>query len=81
MKDRSAIEWLSEARDYALEAQKLAVDLSQESFDNDRQKQLAVSYCSVVVGEALGQLPKDVQALCTRNTLGFDQRLAQSIGP
>lgn len=63
MKDRSAIEWLSEARDYALEAQKLAVDLSQESFDNDRQKQLAVSYCLVVVGEALGQLPKDVQAL------------------
>jgi uncharacterized protein with HEPN domain len=63
MNDRSALEWLSEAREYAMEAQKLAAGLNQESFDNDRQKQLAVSFCLVVVGEALGQLPKDVQAL------------------
>ncbi len=63
MNDRSPREWLSEAREYALEAQKLVADLSQELFDGDRECQFAVSFCLIVVGEALNQVPKDVQAL------------------
>jgi uncharacterized protein with HEPN domain len=63
MNDRSALEWLSEARDHALEAHKFTSGLSQASFDSDRRVLFAVCFCLVVVGEALSQVPKDVQAL------------------
>lgn len=63
MNDRSALAWLSEARDHALEAQKFTSGLNQESFDGDRRGRFAVCFCFVVVGEALNQVPKDVQAL------------------
>lgn len=63
MNDRSALEWLSEARDHALEAQKFTGGLSQESFDRDRRGRFAVCFCFVVVGEALNQVPRDVRAL------------------
>jgi uncharacterized protein with HEPN domain len=63
MSDRSALEWLSDARDYALEVHKLASDQTQEAFAVDLRTRLAVCFCLVVVGEALNQVPKDVQAL------------------
>ena len=63
MKDRSAFEWLSDARNHVLEARKLASGLSQEAFDDDNQCRFAVCFCLVVLGEALSRVPKDVQAL------------------
>jgi uncharacterized protein with HEPN domain len=63
MNDRSALEWLSEARDHALEARKFTSGLSQESFDDDGRSRFAVNFCLIVVGEALNRIPRDVQAL------------------
>ncbi len=63
MNDRSALEWLREAREFALEAQKFAGGLSQGAFDNDSRTRFAVCFCLVVVGEAMNRVPKDVQAL------------------
>jgi uncharacterized protein with HEPN domain len=82
MNDRSALEWLSEAREYALEAQKLSAGIGQESFDDDRERQFAVCFCLVVVGEALNRLPKDVQALAPEVAwtaiIGMRNRLVNS---
>jgi|ERR1700681_4569676 len=63
MNDRPALAWLSDARGYALEAHQFALGLSPEAFDEQRREQLAVRYCLAVVGEALNEVPKDVQAL------------------
>lgn len=63
MNDRTAVEWLSDARNYALEAHQITSGLSQEVFDARRRDQLAVFFCLVAVGEALNQVPKDIQAL------------------
>ena len=63
MTDRPALAWLSEAKRYALEAREIASAFDHEIFDRSRRDQLAVRYCLTVVGEALSQLPKDVQAL------------------
>lgn len=63
MSDRSPLEWLSDARDHALEARKFAIGLNQEPFDGDGRSRFAVCFCLIVVGEALNQVPRDVQAL------------------
>ncbi|MBI2716746.1 MAG: DUF86 domain-containing protein [Rhizobiales bacterium] len=82
MNDRSALEWLSEARDYALEVQKLASGLSQKTFDDDRRTQFALCFCLIVVGEALNRVPKDVQALAPDihwvTVIGLRNRLVHS---
>ncbi|MBI3705036.1 MAG: DUF86 domain-containing protein [Rhizobiales bacterium] len=66
MNDRSALEWLSEARDHALEARKFTNGLSRESFDGDGRTRFAVCFYLIVVGEALNQVPRDVQALAPK---------------
>ena len=38
-------------------------DLDAEEFGRNRRDPLAVHYCLAVVGEALNEVPKDVQAL------------------
>ena len=63
MNDRSATEFLSDARDYALEAHSLAAGLSQAAFDADRRSQLAIFFSLAAVGEALNQVPKDIRTL------------------
>ena len=63
MKDRSATEFLSDARAYALEAHSLASGLSQATFDADRRSQLAIFFCLAAVGEALNQVQKDIRTL------------------
>ena len=63
MKDRTAAEFLSDARDYALEAHRFTAGLSQAAFDADRRGQLAVFFCLAAVGEALNQVPKDIRTL------------------
>lgn len=63
MIERSALAWLRDARDYALEAQAVVSAHTLETFDANRRDQLAVRYCLTVIGEALNQIPRDVQAL------------------
>jgi uncharacterized protein with HEPN domain len=63
VKDRSATEFLSDARAYALEAHSFAIGLSQAAFDADRRSQLAVFFCLAAVGEALNQVPQDIRTL------------------
>jgi hypothetical protein len=63
MNDRSALAWLSDARSFAVDAQEFAFGLSLEAFDGLRREQLAVRYCLAVIGEALNEVPKDIQAL------------------
>jgi len=63
MNDRAPIEWLSDAREYGLTAEKFAAGLSQGSFDADRRCQFSICFCLVVLGEALNRVPKDIQAL------------------
>jgi uncharacterized protein with HEPN domain len=63
MTDRPTLAWLRESRGYALEAHDIARGLDEAAFDHSRRDQFAVRYCLAVVGEALSQLPKDVQAL------------------
>jgi uncharacterized protein with HEPN domain len=63
MNDRSALEWLRDARSFAVEAHDMSREFGAEAFDSNRRDQLAVRYCLAVVGEALSQVPKDVQAL------------------
>lgn len=65
MKDRSSLELLGDARSFALEAQEFTAGLSLEAFDEARREQLAVLYCLAFVGEALNEVPKDVQALAS----------------
>jgi uncharacterized protein with HEPN domain len=73
MSDRSALEWLSEARYHALEVQKLG---------SDRRIQFAVCFCLIVVGEALNRVPKDVRALAPDihwiTVIGLRNRLVHS---
>jgi uncharacterized protein with HEPN domain len=82
MNDRSTLEWLREAREFALDAQNLAGGLSREAFDNDRRTLFAVCFCLVMVGEALNQVPKDVQALAPElawiPVIGLRNRLVHS---
>jgi uncharacterized protein with HEPN domain len=65
MNDRSALEWLRDARSFAAEAQEMVLGLRSDSFDASRRDQLAVRYCLAVVGEALNRVPKDIQALAS----------------
>jgi uncharacterized protein with HEPN domain len=65
MNDRTVLEWLRDARNFALEARQMAVEFSQETFETNRRDQLAVRYCLAVVGEALNQVPKGIQALAS----------------
>ena len=53
MSDRVPVEWLGDAREYALEARNLANGLTQAAFESDRRSQFAVCFCLVIVGEAL----------------------------
>ena len=63
MSERSALVWLHDARRHALEAHDIAQGLSDDAFNRSRRDQLAVQFCLAVVGEALNEIPKDVQAL------------------
>jgi uncharacterized protein with HEPN domain len=63
MNDRPPVVWLSDAREYALATHHITAGLSQETFETRRSDLLAVCYCLMLVGEALSQVPKDVQAL------------------
>ncbi|MBM3527446.1 MAG: hypothetical protein FJX62_05090 [Alphaproteobacteria bacterium] len=63
MTERSARAWLVDARDFAQEAHNLTAGLNRDQFEAQRQIQLAVFFCLAAVGEALNQVPKDVQAL------------------
>src|SRR5262249_42743545 len=65
MNDRSALEWLRDARNFAIEAHGIAVAFNAETFAVNRRDQLAVQYCLAVVGEALSKVPKSVQALAS----------------
>ena len=65
MNDRSALEWLRDARNFAAEAREMALGFKPGSFDTSRRDQLAVRYCLAVVGEALNRVPKDIQALAS----------------
>ena len=63
MNDRAALDLLDDARSFALEAQGFTAGLDPQAFDQRRREQLAVRYCLAVVGEALNEVPKDIQAL------------------
>lgn len=63
MSERSALAWLRDARRYALEAHDIAHALNADAFDRSRRDQLAIQFCLAVVGEALNEISKDVQAL------------------
>lgn len=65
MNDRSALEWLRDARSFANEAREIVFGLRPEPLDASRRDQLAVRYCLAVVGEALNRVPKDIQALAS----------------
>jgi uncharacterized protein with HEPN domain len=63
MIDRSPREWLDDAKKYALEAREIVRDFDQKDYDRSRRDQLAVQFCLAAMGEALNQVPKDIQAL------------------
>ena len=63
MSERSALAWLRDARRFALDAHEIARDIGGEEFDHERRDQFAIQFCLIVVGEALNETPKDVQAL------------------
>ena len=63
MNDRSPLDWLNDARQYALEAREIVRDVDPDAFNKSRRDQLAVLFCLATVGEALNQIPKDIQAL------------------
>jgi uncharacterized protein with HEPN domain len=63
MNDRPVLAWLNEARQFALEARRIVQDLDEGAFALNTRDQYAVRYCLAVVGEALNQVAKDVQAL------------------
>jgi uncharacterized protein with HEPN domain len=63
MNDRSALAWLRDARQFALEAQEIARDLHALKFEHQHRDRFAILFCLVVVGEALNAVPKSVQAL------------------
>jgi uncharacterized protein with HEPN domain len=65
MNDRSALEWLRDARSYAVEAHQMALELDLQTFYGSRRDQLAVRYCLAIVGEALSRVPKEVQSLAS----------------
>jgi uncharacterized protein with HEPN domain len=62
MIERSPLEWLDDAKKYALEANEIVRDLDQAAYDQNRRDQLAVQFCLAAVGEALNQVPKNIQA-------------------
>ena len=63
MIDRSPLDWLNDAKHYSLEAQVIVRDLDQTAYDRNRRDQYAVQFCLTAVGEALNQVPKEIQAL------------------
>jgi uncharacterized protein with HEPN domain len=65
MNDRSSLDRLSDAKDYALEAQKITRNLDEKAFAENRRDQLAVQFCLVAAGEALGKIPQDIRVLAS----------------
>ena len=63
MNDRPALALLRDAQSFALEAYNIASSLAADGSDGRRHDQFAIQYCLAVVGEALNQTPKDIQAL------------------
>jgi uncharacterized protein with HEPN domain len=61
--ERSTLAWLSDARRFALDAHDIAREMSVREFERGRAERLAVQFCLVIVGEALNEVPKDVQGL------------------
>ena len=63
MSERPALAWLRDARLFALHAHEIARDIGWEEFDRSKRDQFAIQFCLAVVGEALNEIPKDVQAI------------------
>jgi uncharacterized protein with HEPN domain len=63
MNDRSPLDWLNDARGYAREASDIVRGLEEHAFARSRRDQLAVQFCLAIAGEALNQIPRDIQAL------------------
>src|SRR2546423_7646504 len=63
MNDRSPLDWLSDAKDHALEARDIARNLDENAFSSNRRDQLVVQFCLVIAGEALNQVPEGIRAL------------------
>jgi len=82
MSDRSALNWLSDAKDYALEAQEIARNLDEKALAESRRDQLALQFCLVIVGEALSQVPEDIRPLAPEiawgQVYGLRNRLVHS---
>ena len=56
---RPVIEWLADARQYALKAQDIAYDATHGEFG---ASSLAIRYCLVAIGEALDWVPEEILA-------------------
>ena len=65
MNDRSALDRLSDAKQYALEARDIARNLDERRFAENRRDQLAVQFCLMVAGEALSKVPPDIRVLAS----------------
>jgi uncharacterized protein with HEPN domain len=63
MIERSPLDWLNDAKRYALEAKEIVRHLDQAGYDRNRRDQLAVQFCLAAVGEALNQISDDIRAL------------------
>jgi uncharacterized protein with HEPN domain len=63
MNDRSPLDRLSDAKEYALEARDIARNLDEKAFAESRRDQLAIQFCLVVAGEALSKIPRDIRVL------------------
>lgn len=63
MKERPALAWLRDARQHALDAHDIARSLDSDTVDRSRRDRFVLQFCLAVVGEALNEVPKDVQAL------------------
>lgn len=63
MIERSPLEWLNDAKTYALEANEIVRNLDQAAYDRNRRDQFAVQFCLAAVGEALNQISDDIRPL------------------
>lgn len=63
MNDRSPFDWLSDTKNYALEARDIARNLDENALVESRRDHLAVQFCLAIVGEALNQVPEDIRVL------------------
>jgi uncharacterized protein with HEPN domain len=57
---RQPVDWLSDAREYAREASRIAAHTAEG--DLNQSDYLAIRYCLMVIGEALNQVPPELLA-------------------